>query len=59
MYGHEVVIYFTMQSLLEIRNKNLPCFPSKRESRQSTILFILSTAAAVLTQTNRMKSPLC
>ena len=32
---------------------------SKRESRQSAILFILSTAAAILTQTNRMKFPLC
>ena len=37
----------------------LPCYPSQRESRQSAILFILSTAAAILTQTHRMKSPLC
>ena len=32
---------------------------SKRESLRSAILFILSTAAAILTQTNLMKSPFC
>ena len=41
------------------KSKNLPCFPSKQKSRQFAILFILSTAAAILTQTNRMESPLC
>ena len=59
IFGHGVVIYFIMQSLFEIRRRNSPCFPSKRESRQFAILFILSTATAILTQTNHMKSPLC
>ena len=60
IFGHGVVIYFIIQSLLEIRSKNLPCFLSKRKkNRQSAILFILSIAAAILTQTDRMKSPLC
>ena len=40
IFCHGVVIFFIMQSLLEIRSKNLPCFPSKRENRQSAILFI-------------------
>ena len=59
IFGHWVVIYFIMQSLLESRSKNLPCFSFKRESQRSAILFSLSTAAAILTQTNRMQSPLC
>ena len=54
-----LVIYFIIQSFLEIRSKTLHRFPSKRERRQSAVLFILSTAAAILTQTNRMKSPPC
>ena len=57
--GYWVLIYFIMQSLLGKRSKNLFCFPSKRESLQSAILFILSTAAAILMQTNLMKSPFC
>ena len=48
-----------MQSLLEKKSKNLPCFPSKQKSRQSAILFIWSRAAAILTQTNLVKSPFC
>ena len=59
MFGHRVLIYFIMQSLLEKISKNLPCFPSERENLQSAILCILSTAAAILTQTNLMKSPFC
>ena len=58
MFGHCVLMYFIMQSLLEKRSKNLPRFPSKQESRQSAILSILSTAA-ILTQTNLMKYPFC
>ena len=46
-----------MQSLLEKSSKHLPRFPSKRESLKSAILFILSIATAILTQTNLMKSP--
>ena len=57
IFGHGVVIYFIMQSVLEIRSKHLPCFPSK--SRQSAILFIWSRAAAILTQTNLVNSPFC
>ena len=30
MFGHRVVIYFIMQSLLELRSKNLLCFPLVR-----------------------------
>ena len=44
-------------SLPENRSKNLPWFPSKREILQSAILFILSTAKAIHTQLNLMKSP--
>ena len=54
-FGHWVLIYFIMQSLLK-KSKNLPCFPSKRESLQYAILFILSTAAAILMHSNLMKS---
>ena len=46
-----------MQSLLEKSSKHLPRFPPKRESLKSAILFILSIATAILTQTNLMKSP--
>ena len=59
MFGHWVLIYFIMQSLLKKRSKNLHCFPSKRESLQTAILFIFSTAAAILTQTKLMNSPFC
>ena len=50
-FGHWVVIYFIMQSLLEKRSKNLPWVPSKQWSRQSAILFIWSRATVILTQT--------
>ena len=53
IFGHWVLIYFIMQSLFGKRNKNLPCFPSKRENLQSAILFILPTAAAIRTQKKR------
>ena len=43
-----MVIYFIMQSLLEIRSKHLPCFPSKRESRQSAILFFVVVVVVFL-----------
>ena len=59
IFGQWVLIHFIMQSLLEKRSTNLPCCPPKRGSRQSAILFLLSTAAAILTQANLMKSPFC
>ena len=59
IFGHCVHIYFIMQPLLGKEAKTYLCFPSKRESLQSAILFMLSSAAAILTQTNLMKSPFC
>ena len=50
-FGHRVVIYFTRPSLLEKGSNHLPCFPSKGGILQSAILFILSTTAAIITQT--------
>ena len=41
------------------KKQKLTLFHSKRENLQSAILFILSTVAAILTQTNLMKSPFC
>ena len=40
-----------MQSSFEKISKSSPCFPSKRGNLQSAILFMLSTAAAICTQT--------
>ena len=40
-----------MQSLFEKISKHSPCFLSKRGNLQSAILFMLSTAAAIITQT--------
>ena len=51
--------YLIYNAIITRNKKQKLCFPPKRESRQSAILFILSTAAAILTQTNRIKFPLC
>ena len=56
---NQFIFCYIMQSILEKRCKILPCFPSKRGLLQCVILFILSTAAAILTQTNLMKSHFC
>ena len=53
IFGHGVVIYFIMQSLLA---KTYLVFLL---SDRVAILFIWSRAAAILTQTNLMKSPFC
>ena len=57
-----VLIYFITQSLLENKKQNtyLIFLLLKRDSRQSAILFILSTAAAILTKTYLIiTSPFC
>ena len=38
-----MVIYFILQSLLEIRNKNLPCFPSKQESSSPPSVYFVNS----------------
>ena len=43
-----------MQWLLD-KNKHLPCFPSKRGNLQAAILFMLATAAAIITQVKSYK----
>ena len=50
-FGYGVVVYFIMQSVLEKIAKKHLVFPSKRGSLQSAILFMLSTIAAIITQT--------
>ena len=57
--GHWVLIYFITQSLLKIKKQKtyLVFLLLKRDSRQSAVLFILSTAAAILTKTYLITSP--
>ena len=49
--GHGVVIYFIKQSVLKEIANNYLVILSKRGNLQSVILFMLSTAAAIIMQT--------
>ena len=51
IFGYGVVIYFMMQSSFKKISKNSPCLPSQRGNLQSTILFILTVAAAITPHT--------
>ena len=62
LFSLKTLLYFTFyfeMQLLRYSKKNLPCFPSERENLQSAILFILSTATAIITQTNLMETAFC
>ena len=43
MFGHCVLSYFIMKSLLEKRRKILPCFPSKRESAVHHLVYFVNS----------------